>query len=109
MGLLIDGVWQTRQEDRSASGHFERPSSVFRNWVTPDGRPGSTGHDGFAAAPGRYHLFVSLACPWAHRTLIARVPEGSGEHRLNIDYALAYGRTGMDIYAGGGSYTRSSL
>lgn len=76
MGLLIDGVWQTREEDRSASGHFERPSSVFRNWVTPDGRPGSTGHDGFAAAPGRYHLFLSLACPWAHRTLIARVLKG---------------------------------
>lgn len=76
MGLLIDGVWQTREEDRSASGYFERPSSVFRNWVTPDGRPGSTGHDGFAAAPGRYHLFVSLACPWAHRTMIARVLKG---------------------------------
>lgn len=76
MGLLIDGVWQTQEEDRSTSGHFERPSSVFRNWVTPDGRPGPTGHDGFAAAPGRYHLFVSLACPWAHRTLITRVLKG---------------------------------
>jgi putative glutathione S-transferase len=76
MGLLIDGVWQAREEDRSASGRFERPSSVFRNWVTPDGRPGPTGHDGFAAAPGRYHLYVSLACPWAHRTLIARVLKG---------------------------------
>lgn len=76
MGLLIDGVWQAREEDRSANGRFERPSSVFRNWVTPDGRPGPTGHDGFAAAPGRYHLYVSLACPWAHRTLIARVLKG---------------------------------
>lgn len=81
MGLLIDGIWHEHEPDRSkadsaASGRFERPETVFRNWVTPDGRPGPTGHDGFAAAAGRYHLYVSLACPWAHRTLIMRALKG---------------------------------
>ncbi|HVZ09428.1 glutathione S-transferase family protein [Rhodopila sp.] len=53
--------------------------SAFRNWVTPDGRPGPTGMDGFSASPGRYHLYVSLACPWAHRTLIMRTLKGLEE------------------------------
>ncbi len=75
MGLLIDGVWH-EQETRAEAGRFERAASVFRNWVTPDGRPGPTGSDGFAAAAGRYHLYVSLACPWAHRTLIMRALKG---------------------------------
>ena len=75
MGLLIDGVWH-EQEARGEAGRFERAPSVFRNWVTPDGRPGPTGSDGFAAAAGRYHLYVSLACPWAHRTLIMRALKG---------------------------------
>lgn len=73
MGLLIDGVWHDREPEHAADGTFVRSDSAFRNWVTPDGRPGPTGHDGFAAARGRYHLYVSLACPWAHRTLILRV------------------------------------
>ena len=73
MGLLIDGVWHSREEQPfKPGGGVERPQTAFRNWVTPDGRPGPTGHDGFAAAKGRYHLYVSLACPWAHRTLIMR-------------------------------------
>ncbi len=72
MGLLIDGVWHEREPEQSVDGTFVRSDSAFRNWVTPDGRPGPTGHDGFAAARGRYHLYVSLACPWAHRTLIMR-------------------------------------
>lgn len=81
MGLLIDGIWHEQEPDRTkadsaGSGRFERPETVFRNWVTPDGRPGPTGHDGFAAAAGRYHLYVSLACPWAHRTLIMRALKG---------------------------------
>ncbi len=77
MGLLIDGVWREQEEERSDPHEsFVRPASFFRNWVTPDGRPGPTGHDGFAAAKGRYHLFVSLACPWAHRTLIMRALKG---------------------------------
>ncbi|HUN41831.1 MAG TPA: glutathione S-transferase family protein [Acetobacteraceae bacterium] len=77
MGLLIDGVWHEQEPERSGSGgRFERAETAFRNWVTPDGRPGPTGHDGFAASAGRYHLYVSLACPWAHRTLIMRALKG---------------------------------
>ncbi len=75
MGLLVDGVWQDRWYE-TRDGRFERQDSRFRSWVTPDGRPGATGEGGFAAAPGRYHLFVSLACPWAHRTLIGRSLKG---------------------------------
>ena len=71
MGLLVDGVWQD-DVSRTKDGHFVRPPTKFRNWVTPDGSPGPTGDGGFAAEPGRYHLYVSLACPWAHRTVIFR-------------------------------------
>lgn len=76
MGLLIDGVWQESEPEGAADGRFTRSDAAFRNWVTSDGRPGPTGHDGFAAAKGRYHLYVSLACPWAHRTLIMRSLKG---------------------------------
>ncbi|MGZ8299601.1 MAG: glutathione S-transferase family protein [Rhodoplanes sp.] len=73
MGLLVEGVWKDQWYDTAASGgRFVRAESPFRRWVTPDGRPGPSGEGGFAAAPGRYHLYVSLACPWAHRTLILR-------------------------------------
>jgi hypothetical protein len=65
MGLLVDGQWTDRWYDTSASGgRFQRQESAFRNWVTPDGTPGPTGEGGFKAEPGRYHLYVSLACPW---------------------------------------------
>ncbi len=60
-------------------GEFVRADSSFRHWVTPDGRPGPSGEGGFAAAPGRYHLYVSYACPWAHRTLIVRALKGLEE------------------------------
>jgi putative glutathione S-transferase len=74
MGLLVEGVWQDRWYDTgSTGGRFVRAESHFRNWVTADGAPGPTGDGGFPAEPGRYHLYVSLACPWAHRTLIMRV------------------------------------
>jgi hypothetical protein len=77
MGLLIDGRWHDQWYDTSASGgRFVRPDSVFRNWVTTDGTPGPTGGGGYRAEAGRYHLYVSLACPWAHRTLIFRAPKG---------------------------------
>lgn len=77
MGLLVDGVWHDRWYDTGKTGgRFERSKSQFRNWVTPDGSAGLTGEGGFAAKPGRYHLYVSLACPWAHRTLIARRLKG---------------------------------
>jgi glutathionyl-hydroquinone reductase len=73
MGLLIEGVWHDRWYDTDKSGgRFQREPSRFRNWITPDGRPGPSGKGGFAAERGRYHLYVSLACPWAHRTLIFR-------------------------------------
>jgi glutathionyl-hydroquinone reductase len=76
MGLMINGVWQEREPETSKDGHFERGETAFRNWITPDGRPGPTGQDGFRAVAGRYHLYVSLACPWAHRTLIMRALKG---------------------------------
>ena len=73
MGMLVDGVWHDVWYDTKATkGHFQRSVSQFRNWITPDGAPGPTGEGGFAAEAGRYHLYVSLACPWAHRTLIFR-------------------------------------
>ena len=73
MGLLIDGVWHDRWYDTAKSGgKFVRSDSQFRNWITPDDAPGPSGSGGFAAEAGRYHLYVSLACPWAHRSLIFR-------------------------------------
>jgi putative glutathione S-transferase len=74
MGFLLDGVWRDDSFDkgRNEGGRFNRPTTKFRNWITPDGGPGPSGRDGFKAEPGRYHLYVSLACPWAHRTIIFR-------------------------------------
>ena len=77
MGLLIDGVWHdTWYDTKSTGGAFKRSTSAFRNWITPDGAPGPSGAGGFAAMANRYHLYVSLACPWAHRTLIFRALKG---------------------------------
>ncbi|BCJ90088.1 glutathione-dependent reductase [Terrihabitans soli] len=73
MGLLVDGVWHDQWYDTAKTGgRFVRESSQFRNWVTADGSPGPSGAGGFEAESGRYHLYVSYACPWAHRTLIFR-------------------------------------
>lgn len=73
MGLLIDGQWHDKWYDTGKTGgRFVRQDSAFRNWVTRDGSPGPGGEGGFEAEAGRYHLYVSLACPWAHRTLIFR-------------------------------------
>jgi putative glutathione S-transferase len=73
MGMLVEGVWHDVWYDTKATqGQFKRDASKFRNWITPDGAPGSSGKGGFAAEKDRYHLYVSLACPWAHRTLIFR-------------------------------------
>jgi len=73
MGLLIEGEWHDRWYDTNGSkGEFLREDSQFRSWITPDGSAGPSGVAGFPAEPGRYHLYVSLACPWAHRTLIFR-------------------------------------
>jgi glutathionyl-hydroquinone reductase len=80
MGLLIDGKWHDQWYDTKATkGEFVRKAAQFRNWVTPDGAPGPSGTGGFKAEPGRYHLYVSLACPWAHRTLIFRKLKGLEE------------------------------
>ena len=77
MGHLIDGAWSRDWYDtRSSGGAFRRTTAGFRNWITPDGRPGPSGEGGFAAEAGRYHLYVSHACPWAHRTLIFRALKG---------------------------------
>ncbi len=73
MGLLIQGKWDNDATISSdAKGHFIREASKFRHWITADGSPGPSGDGGFKAEPGRYHLFVSASCPWAHRTIIMR-------------------------------------
>ena len=76
MGLLIEGRWKDQWYESSADGAFQREQAQRRNWVTDDGAPGPSGEGGFKAEAGRYHLYVSLACPWAHRTLIMRKLKG---------------------------------
>ncbi|GKX46802.1 glutathione S-transferase family protein [Pectobacterium carotovorum] len=111
MGQLVDGVWHdTWYETKSTGGHFKRSESAFRNWVTPDGAPGLTGKGGFPAQSGRYHLYVSLACPWAHRTLLMRQLKGledhiavSVVHPLMLDHGWTFGTdfeaaTGDSLY-----------
>lgn len=80
MGLLQNGKWVDQWYDtKSSKGRFVRKDSHFRNWITTDGSPGVTGIGGFKAEVGRYHLYVSYACPWAHRTLIFRALKGLEE------------------------------
>lgn len=77
MGQLIEGRWVADSLDTGKTGgKFVRADAPFRNWITLDGSPGPTGEGGFAAEAGRYHLYVSCACPWAHRTLIFRALKG---------------------------------
>ena len=81
MGQLVNGVWETGPVDtKKTGGAFRRGTSGFRNWITPDGAPGPSGEGGFAAESGRYHLYVSYACPWAHRALIFRALKGLEPH-----------------------------
>lgn len=88
MGQLIDGTWHDNWYDtKSTGGAFKRSESSFRSWITPDGRPGPSGDGGFAAESGRYHLYVSLACPWAHRALIFRAIKGLTPH---IDVSVVH-------------------
>lgn len=85
MGLLVDGVWHdTWYDTKETGGKFVRKSAQFRNWVTADGSAGPTGKAGFKAEAGRYHLYVCLACPWAHRTLIFRKLKGL-EDMITVD------------------------
>ncbi|WP_328705863.1 glutathione S-transferase family protein [Erythrobacter rubeus] len=73
MGLLVDGKWVDQWYDtKSSGGRFVRKDAAFRSWVTADGSAGPSGEAGFKAEPGRYHLYVAYACPWAHRALIFR-------------------------------------
>lgn len=77
MGLLQNGQWVDQWYDtESTGGRFVRKLPQFRHWITPDGSAGPSGEGGFSAQPGRYHLYVSMACPWAHRTLIFRALKG---------------------------------
>ncbi|MBN0975899.1 glutathione S-transferase family protein [Pseudomonas hygromyciniae] len=76
MGLLIEGHWHDQWYESSADGAFQREQAQRRHWVTADGQAGPSGDSGFKAEAGRYHLYVSLACPWAHRTLILRKLKG---------------------------------
>ncbi|MBC3956784.1 glutathione S-transferase family protein [Pseudomonas triticifolii] len=76
MGLLVEGRWHDQWYESSKDGAFQRENAQRRSWVTADGTPGPSGEGGFVAQAGRYHLYVSLACPWAHRTLILRTLKG---------------------------------
>ena len=111
MGLLVDGIWRDQWYDTaSTGGKFERADAKFRNWITADGSPGASGRGGFAARSGRYHLYVSLACPWAHRTLIFRALKGLDDHvsvsvvhpdMLSDGWTFAtdeHGATGDDLF-----------
>jgi putative glutathione S-transferase len=112
MGLLVDGVWHDQWYDtRKSGGRFERQPSSFRNWVTPDGAPGPSGDGGFAAEPGRYHLYVSHACPWAHRTVIFRKLkelEGAISHSVVSPYMGSEGWT-FDVASGSSGDTLNGV
>ena len=100
MGLLVDGVWQ-QDGVRTKDGHFVRPTSPFRNWVTSDGSAGPSGEGGFKAAPGRYHLYVSLSCPWAHRTVIFRKLKG-------LENAISMSIVSPDMLMDGWTFDRAT-
>ncbi|WP_135505917.1 glutathione S-transferase family protein [Roseovarius aestuariivivens] len=88
MGQLIDGVWHDDWYDTdSTGGEFQRSTTKFRNWITSDGAPGPSGEGGFPAESGRYHLYVALACPWAHRALVFRKLKGLEDH---IDVSVVH-------------------
>ena len=98
MGLLVNGAWQ-EDISRTKEGRFIRPAAAFRNFVTLDGSAGPSGEGGFAAEAGRYHLYISLACPWAHRTLIFRtLKKLDGVISVSIAEPL-YGKTGWEFGA----------
>jgi putative glutathione S-transferase len=106
MGLLVNGAWQ-EDISRTKEGRFMRPSSVFRNFVTADGSAGPTGEGGFPAEAGRYHLYISLACPWAHRTLIFRALKKLENVISFTNTQPLYGKTGWEFGTAGGGMTDS--
>jgi putative glutathione S-transferase len=88
MGRLENGEWVAKRDAvTDAEGRFQRGTTSFRNWVTGDGSAGPSGDGGFRAESGRYHLYVSYACPWAHRALIFRVIKGLEDH---IDVSVVH-------------------
>jgi glutathionyl-hydroquinone reductase len=98
MGLLVNGAWQ-EDISRTTDGHFIRPTTRFRNYVTADGNAGPSGEAGFDAESGRYHLYVSHACPWAHRTMIFRALKKL-ENAISVSItAPLYGKTGWEFGA----------
>ncbi|MEQ9694549.1 glutathione S-transferase family protein [Shimia sp. SDUM112013] len=111
MGLLVEGQWKDQWYDTGSNGgKFVRSESQFRNWITVDGAAGPSGKSGFKAETGRYHLYVSYACPWAHRTLIFRQLKGLADHvsvsavhpdMLSEGWTFqtdAYGANGDDLF-----------
>ena len=81
MGLLVGGKWVDRwYNTKESGGKFVREDAQFRHWITSDGRAGPSGDSGFRAESGRYHLYISHACPWAHRTMIVRQLKGLAPH-----------------------------
>jgi len=103
MGLLVSGIWHDQWYDtKSSGGRFERKSPSFRNWITADGSAGPSGQGGFKAEANRYHLYVSLACPWAHRTVIYRKLKGL-EEMISISVVNAFmGEEGWTFTPGEG-------
>lgn len=103
MGFLVNGQWSSAGLDTASNkGKFVRQQAQFRNWLTADGSPGPTGVGGFKAEPGRYHLYVSLACPWAHRTLIFRALKGL-EQMISVSVVNAFmGDNGWSFAPGQG-------
>ncbi|TGG90640.1 glutathione S-transferase family protein [Natronospirillum operosum] len=103
MGLLVEGQWHDKWYDTGKTGgRFKREEAQFRSWVTADGSAGPTGQDGFRAESGRYHLFVSMACPWAHRTLIVR-------HLKGLDAHIGVSVVHPDMLSNGWEYSGPTL
>ena len=102
MGQLVDGAWQ-EDVSRTTDGRFIRPNTSYHDFVTADGSPGPTGKGGFPAEAGRYHLYISLACPWAHRTLIFRnLKKLDDVISVSVTEPL-YGKTGWEFGTGPGA------
>ena len=88
MGQLVDGEWHDVWYDtKKSGGAFVRSTAKFRNWITADGSAGPTGDAGFKAESGRYHLYISNACPWAHRTMVFRALKDLTDH---IDVSVVH-------------------
>ncbi|MCH8071942.1 MAG: glutathione S-transferase family protein [Proteobacteria bacterium] len=103
MGFLINGEWHDKWRDTEAKdGSFVRPDAKIRNWITATGEPGPSGHGGFKAEAGRYHLYIADSCPWAHRTMIFRLLKGL-EDMVSVSVVNAIsGANGWTFEAGHG-------